>query len=173
MRETIDQLVAQDTAPDPAGGQDARRSTQHGAPDRRSAIADAARRHGRTRSATTFHGCKEPVALDVDSTVTREVVVGPAHQPEPEAVERLAEEWEQGPGLFQLDIDLGSRASLRMAPWAAPRRAHPGSPLAARRAAVDQTRRHAGLPARHRHLSQRPARADGPRPGGPVSGQGL
>ncbi len=76
-------------------------------------------RHGRTRSAKTFHGFKEPMALDVDSTVTREGVVCPANPPAHEAVERLAAEWEQGAGLVQLDLDLGYRASPRMAQWAA------------------------------------------------------
>jgi DDE family transposase len=118
--ETIAQMVAQDTEPDAAGGPGARRIKPHVAPDRRISLEDAARRHGRTSSAKTFNGFKEPMALAVDSTVTREVVVCPAHHPEHEAVERLAAEWEQGAGLFQLDIDLGDMASPRMAPWAAP-----------------------------------------------------
>ena len=33
--------------------------------------------------------------MDLDSTVTREVVVRPANEPEHEAVELLAEEWEK------------------------------------------------------------------------------
>jgi Transposase DDE domain len=56
--------------------------------------------------------------VDVDSHVTREVVVRPAHEPEHEAVERLAEELEKAPGLLQRDIDLGYMASPRMAQWA-------------------------------------------------------
>jgi hypothetical protein len=76
-------------------------------------------RHGRKSSAKTFNGFKEHVALDLDSKVTREVVVCPANQPEHEAVELLAEELEKGAGLFQLDIDLGYMASPRMAQWAA------------------------------------------------------
>jgi hypothetical protein len=101
MLETIAQMVAQDTAPDPEGGPGARRIKQHVAPDRRISLEDAAMRHGRTSSAKTFHGFQEPRALDVDSTVTREVVVCPANHPEHEAVELLAEEVEQGAGLFQ------------------------------------------------------------------------
>ena len=76
-------------------------------------------RHGRKSSATTFNGCKEHRALDVDSHVTREVVVCPANQPEHEAVELLAAALAQGPGLFQLDSDLGYMASPRIAQWAA------------------------------------------------------
>jgi len=69
--ETRDQLVAPDTAPDPEGGPDARRLKQHVAPDRRLAMEDAARRHGRTSRANTCNGGPEHWALDVDSTVTR------------------------------------------------------------------------------------------------------
>ena len=76
-------------------------------------------RHGRKSSSKTFNGFKEPFALDLDSTVTREVVVCPANAPEHEAVERLAETLEQAPGLFQLDSDLGYMASPRIAQWAA------------------------------------------------------
>ena len=93
MLETRAQIVAQDTAPDPEGGPGASRSK-------------------------TFNGFTEHGALDLDSTVTRAVVVCPANHPEHEAVELLAAELEQGAGLFQLDIDLGYRASPRMALWA-------------------------------------------------------
>jgi Transposase DDE domain/Transposase domain (DUF772) len=119
MLETIGQMVVQDTEPDPAGGPGARRITMHVAPDRRLSIEDADMRHGRKSSSKTFNGFKEPFALDLDSKVTREVVVCPANQPEHEAVMLLAETLEKDPGLFQLDIDLGYMASPRMAQWAA------------------------------------------------------
>src|SRR5262249_12209932 len=119
MLEIIDQMVTQDTEPDPEGGPGARRLTQHVAPARRISMEDADRRHGRKSSAKTFNGFKEHFALDVDSKVTREVVVCPANQPEHEAVELLAEELEQGSGLCQLDIDLGYMASPRIAQGAA------------------------------------------------------
>lgn len=83
-------------------------------------MADADRRHGCQSRSTTFHGFTEPVVLDWDSTVTREVVVCPANHPAHAAVELLAEALEQGAGLCPLAIDLGSMASPRMAPWAAP-----------------------------------------------------
>lgn len=117
--ETIEQIVGQDTEPDPEGGPGARRIKKHVAPDRRISIEDADMRHGRKSSAKTFNGFKEHIALDLDSTVTREVVVCPANHPEHEAVELLAAELEQGAGLFQLDIDLGYMASPRIAQWAA------------------------------------------------------
>jgi hypothetical protein len=74
-------------------------------------------RHGRKSSAKTFNGFKEHFAVDLDSKVTREVVVRPANEPEHEAVELLAETLEQAPGLLQLDIDLGYMASPRIAQW--------------------------------------------------------
>jgi len=118
MLETIDQIITQDTEPDPEGGPGARRIKTHVAPDRRISIEDADMRHGRKSSSKTFNGFKEHVALDLDSNVTREVVVCPANHPEHEAVELLAEELEQGVGLFQLDIDLGYMGSPRIAQWA-------------------------------------------------------
>ena len=117
--ETITQIITQDTEPDPGGGPGGRRLKKHVAPDRRISIEDNDMRHGRTSSAKTFNGFKEHWAVDLDSTVIREVVVRPAHEPEHEAVELLAEELEKPPGLLQLDIDLGDMASPRIAQWAA------------------------------------------------------
>jgi Transposase DDE domain/Transposase domain (DUF772) len=119
MLDTIVQIVEQDTEPDPEGGPGTRRIKPHVAPDRRISIEDKDMRHGRKSSAKTFNGFKEHFALDLDSTVTREVVVCPANAPEHAAVERLAETLEQGLGLLQLDIDLGYMASPRIAQWAA------------------------------------------------------
>jgi hypothetical protein len=116
--ETITQMITQDTAPDPEGGPEGRRITQHVAPDRRISIEDKAMRHGRKSSATTFNSFTEHCAVDLESTVTRAVVVRPANEPEHEAVELLAETWEHAPGLLQRDIDLGDMASPRIAPWA-------------------------------------------------------
>jgi hypothetical protein len=117
--ETITQMITQDTEPDPEGGPGGRRITQHVAPDRRISIEEKDMRHGRKSSAKTFNGFKEHFAVDLDSKVTREVVVRPANEPEHEAVELLAETLEQPPGLLQLDIDLGYMASPRIAQWAA------------------------------------------------------
>ena len=119
MMDTMVQIVEQDTEPDPEGGPGARRIKQQVAPDRRISIEDKDMRHGRKSSSKTFNGFKEHFALDLDSAVTREVVVCPANAPEHEAVELLAETLEQGPGLLQVDIDLGYMASPRIAQWAA------------------------------------------------------
>jgi hypothetical protein len=116
---TIDQLIAQDTEPDPDGSPGGRRIAPRVAHDRRLSIADKDMRHGRTSSAKTFNGFKEYLRVDLDSTVTREVVVRPANEPEHEVVERLAEELEKSPGLLQLESDLGDMASPRSAQWAA------------------------------------------------------
>ena len=118
MMDTIGQLVAQDTEPDPDGGPGGRRIKQHVAHDRRITIEDQAMRHGRKSSAKTFNGFKEHLLLDLDSKVTREVVVRPANEPEHEVVDLLAAELERPPGLWQLDIDLGYMASPRIGQWA-------------------------------------------------------
>src|SRR5712691_10098305 len=118
VMETITQIITQDTEPDPEGGPGGRRIKQHVAPDRRISIEDQDMRHGRKSSAKTFNGFQEHFAVDLDSHVTREVVVRPANEPEHEAVELLAEELEKAPGLLQLDIDLGYMASPRIAQWA-------------------------------------------------------
>src|SRR5206468_3573553 len=118
VMETITQMLTQDTEPDPEGGPGGRRLKKHVAPDRRISIEDHDMRHGRKSSAKTFNGFQEHCAVDVDSQVTREVVVRPANEPEHEAVELLAEELEKAPGLLQRDIDLGYMASPRIAQWA-------------------------------------------------------
>jgi hypothetical protein len=108
-------MITQDTAPDPESGPGGRRIKKRVAPDRRISLEEKDLRHGRKSSAKTFHGFQEHLAVALDSTVTREVVVRLAHEPEHEAVELLAETLEQAPGLLQLAIDLGSMASPRMA----------------------------------------------------------
>src|SRR5262252_5764282 len=118
VMDTIAQIVTQDTEPAPDGGPGGTRINKHVAPDRRISIEDADMRHGRKSSAKTFNGFKEHFVLDLDSHVTREVVVRPANEPEHEAVELLVETLEQPPGLLQLDIDWGYMASPRIAQWA-------------------------------------------------------
>jgi hypothetical protein len=116
--ETITQIIAQDTEPDPGGGPGGRRLKPHVAPDRRISIEAKAMRHGRKSRAKTFNGFKAHCAVDLDSTVLREVVIRPANEPEYEAVELRAAVLDKAPGLLQLDIALGHMASPRIAPWA-------------------------------------------------------
>jgi DDE family transposase/transposase-like protein DUF772 len=118
VMDTIAQIVAQDTELDPEGGPGGRRIKKQVAPDRRISIEDKDMRHGRKSSSKTFNGFKEHFVLDLDSKVTREVVVRPANEPEYEAVELVADVLESGQGLLQLDIDLGYMASPRMTQWA-------------------------------------------------------
>jgi Transposase DDE domain/Transposase domain (DUF772) len=118
VMETIAQIITQDTEPDPDGEPGGRRIKKHVAPDRRISIEDKDIRHGRKSSSKTFNGFKEHFAVDLDSKITREVVVRPANEPEHEVVELLAEELEKAPGLLQLDVDLGYMASPRIAQWA-------------------------------------------------------
>ena len=118
VMETITQIITQDTEPDPESAPGGRRIKKSVAPDRRISIEDKDMRHGRKSSAKPFNGFKEHFAVDLDSKVTREVVVRPANEPEHEVVELLAEELEKAPGLLQLDIDLGYMASPRIAQWA-------------------------------------------------------
>ena len=118
VMDTITQITTQDTEPDPEGGPGRTRITKQGAPDRRISLEDADMRHGRKSSANTFHGFKEHFVLDLDSHVTREVVVRPANEPEHEAVALLADVLEHSPGLLQLDSDLGDMASPQILQWA-------------------------------------------------------
>ena len=118
VMETLVQIVEHDTEPDPEGGPGGRRIKKQVAPDRRISIEDKDMRHGRKSSAKTFNGFKEHFVLDLDSRVTREVVVRPANEPEYAVVELVAAELERGQGLLQLDIDLGYMASPRMVQWA-------------------------------------------------------
>jgi hypothetical protein len=118
VMDTSTQIATQDTEPDPEGSPGGKRLKKHVAPDRRISIEDADMRHGRKSSAKTFNGFKEHVVLDLDSRVTREVVVRPANEPAHAVVALVADVLEQKPGLLQRDIDLGYMASPRMAQWA-------------------------------------------------------
>lgn len=118
VMDTLNQIGAQDTEPDPAGAPGGRRMKKHVAPDRRSSIEDHAMRHGRKSRSKTFNGFKEHFVLALDSPVTREVVGRPANEPEDEVVELVANELEGGQGLLPLAIDLGYMASPRITQWA-------------------------------------------------------
>ena len=91
VMDTIAQIIMQDTEPDPEGGPGGTRIKKHVARGRCISLKDADMRHGRKSSAKTCNGFREHFVLDLDSRVTREVVVRPANEPEHEAVELLAE----------------------------------------------------------------------------------
>jgi hypothetical protein len=119
VMETSTQRVTQATEPDPGGGPGGRRRKPPGAPARRLSSEAHALRPGRTRRAQTCQGFQAHVAVAVESTGIREVVVRPAHAPEQAAVALLAEEVEKAPGRLQLARALGAMASPRMAQGAA------------------------------------------------------
>ena len=56
--------------------------------------------------------------MDLESQVTREVVVRPANESEHAVGGGAEEELEKAPGLLPLDVDLGYLASPRIAQWA-------------------------------------------------------
>ena len=110
--------------------------------------------------------------MDVESTVTREVVVRPAHEPAPAVVEWLAEELEKAPA-----------SGHSMSPWG-PWPAH-GWPNGRSRVWTSshvlgrtwvrfyEAGFHVGLGKAAGDLSGWPARPAGPRPACPVSGCGV
>ena len=137
VMETITQILTQDTEPDPEGGPGGRRLKKHVAPDRRISIEDQDIRHGRKSSAKTFNGFKEHFAVDLDSKVTREVVVRPANEPEHEAVELLAEELEN-PRPAAARYRLGIHGQPTDCPMGETGRVHYRSPLATSWSAVHE-----------------------------------
>ena len=74
-------------------------------------------RHGRKRRAKTFNGFKEHFAVDLDSTVTREVVVRPRMSRSMRVAELLAEERES-PWPVAARYRHSDMASPRIAQWA-------------------------------------------------------
>jgi hypothetical protein len=116
--ETIEQILEQDTEPDPDGGPGRRRIKQGTSADRRISVEDAQMRHGRKSSSRTVNGFKQHLLHDLDSKVIREVIVRPANQPEHEVVELFQDELMKGKGLLQLDVDLGYMGSPQIHKWA-------------------------------------------------------
>src|SRR6185437_3536554 len=105
--ELIEQLVAQDTEPDPDGG--GRRITQGVAKDRRISISDADMRHGRKTKKQRIDGYKRHIAVDLDTPgLVCAVAITPANQPERVAAPELFNEIErQGAEVDELFIDRG------------------------------------------------------------------
>ena len=112
------QRGTQATAPAPDGGPGGQRRKQPVAPDRRIAMADADRRHGRKSRAKTCNGLQAHVGRALESHVTPAGVVRPGTEPEHAAGALLVETVEKPPGRLQLDSAVGSMASPRMTQWA-------------------------------------------------------
>ena len=85
VKETIAQILTQDTEPDPEGESGGRRIKKHVAPDRRISIEAHDMRHGRKSSAKTFDGFKEHFAVDWIATHPG-CGDPPANEPDHEAV---------------------------------------------------------------------------------------
>jgi len=118
--QTLVDIVQQDTEPDPeGGGPGKRRIKKDVAADRRISIQDPQMRHGRKSKSKSFNGFKQHFAVDLDSKVTREVIVRPANEPEHQVVDLFREELERNRGLGQLNIDLGYMGSTQIQQWAA------------------------------------------------------
>lgn len=90
----VEQLIAQDTEPDPEGPQpgEARRIREGVTADRLVSLSDRDMRHGRKSTTKTFNGYKRHVAIDADvQGLICAVKVVPANRPEHEAVGPLLE----------------------------------------------------------------------------------
>jgi hypothetical protein len=72
------------------------------ATDRRVSIEDPEMRHGRKSKSHRFNGFKEHLLTDLDSQVTKEVVVFPANVPEQAAIDALQDELQPAGGLQSL-----------------------------------------------------------------------
>lgn len=102
---TLQELLAQDLEPDPAGGQTIKRGV---APERRISVSDSTMRHGRKSKAVRVDGYKRHLARDASSGLALAVAVTPANRPESEAAEPLFKDIEcQGLSLATLDVDRG------------------------------------------------------------------
>ena len=101
---TVQQIVAQDTEPDPDGGGSQIRKGV--AKERRISIRDPEMRHGRKSKSSRVDGFKRHLAVDVDSQIILAAAVTPANRPEGEAAGTLfAEVGAQGLTIEDLQID--------------------------------------------------------------------
>ena len=116
--QTIEEIIAKDTEPDPeGGGPGKRRIKREVAADRRISVEDPDMRHGRKTKSKSFNGFKQHLVVDLDSKVTREVIVRPANEAEHLVVDLARPELERGRGLRQLNIDLGYMGSELIQRW--------------------------------------------------------
>jgi hypothetical protein len=102
---TVEQIVGQDTEPDPEGGGGVR--IRDGvAKDRRISITDGEMRHGRKSKSSRVDGYKRHLAVDIESKLIVAAAVTPANRPEGEAAHDLMNDVErQGFTVADLHID--------------------------------------------------------------------
>lgn len=91
--ETLQQLLDQDLEPDPDDPKGKRLRIRRGvAKDRRVSVTDPDMRHGRKTRSKAFHGYKQHVLIDVDSTLVLACAVLGANRREHEALPALQED---------------------------------------------------------------------------------
>lgn len=101
---TVEQIIRQDTEPDPDGG--GTRIRDGVAKERRISVRDPEMRHGRKSKSSRVDGYKRHVAVDVVSKLILSVAVTPANRPEGEASGQLLRDIvRQGFAIEDLDID--------------------------------------------------------------------
>lgn len=105
--DLVQQLIAQDTEPDPSGG--GRRITRGVAKDRRISVSDPDMRHGRKSKRHRIDGYKRHIAIDLDTPgVICGVAVTPANQSERVAAKALLADLDRHQlDLSHLHIDRG------------------------------------------------------------------
>jgi hypothetical protein len=108
--KTVQQLIAQDTEPDPSGG--GVRIKEGVAKERRISITDRQMRHGRKSKSSRVDGYKRHLAVDLDNKLTLAAAVLPANRPDIEAAGVLFSDVErQGLTVEVLHHDLGYLAA--------------------------------------------------------------
>src|SRR6185436_3772943 len=107
--QTVEQVIAQDTEPDPDGGGGGARRIRRGvARERRVSIHDGEMRHGRKSKSSRFDGFKRHLAVDVETGLIVGAAVLPGNRPEREAAGTLFADLErQGFTVGDLHIDRG------------------------------------------------------------------
>ena len=105
---TVQQVIAQDTEPDPDGGGGTARIRRGVARERRVSIHDPEMRHGRKSESSRFDGFKRHLAVDVDSGLIVGAALTPANRPEAEAAWTLfGDIHRQGFTVEALHVDRG------------------------------------------------------------------
>jgi hypothetical protein len=108
--KTVEQILAQDLEPDPAGS--GRRIRDGVSKERRISIRDGEMRHGRKSKASRFDGFKRHLGVDLDAGLIVSAAVTPGNRPEGEAASQLLADVErQGFTIEDCHIDRGYLAA--------------------------------------------------------------
>lgn len=108
----VEELIEQDTEPDPGAHGASTRRIREGGKNRRISISDGDMRHGRKSKTKLFSGYKRHASVDADLRLILSVFVAPANVPEHEGAEPLLEDAErQGFDVVEVHHDRGYLAS--------------------------------------------------------------